>query len=356
MKALPSIAFNEFRGTASEVTARVVGGRTVLGGRAQHSQSKTPKQSLRRANFSYITKQFKTLSDVQLSSWAALAAAHREAALIGNGAPLSAHNMFVCLNSNRSLLGIPLTKDAPADIHGSSYVAYDDFWITPDKLIVTGLVDNPNPAARLVVKMASSDSKGRSASKWGQTVIVSSFHTSDWGDIDMTEIYTSQFGVPVKVGRTYFIEMYWIDGNSGYISEVTRIAMPATDGESIGGQIYTPRLRVTADDLISPGLFEEFDMEVAQGSAFMTLDAVWDGSDGNHYIDTKTPVAETFLNAMGGCLGRSSQGNNTYFPFKASIWFDTHGTGCRCTVADRAGYMLKGTREIFSVYPMTPRN
>ena len=37
MKALPSIAFNEFKGTAGDVTARKTGGRTVLNGRAQHS-------------------------------------------------------------------------------------------------------------------------------------------------------------------------------------------------------------------------------------------------------------------------------------------------------------------------------
>ena len=43
MKALPSIAFSGFRGTASEVTARQTGSRTILSGRAQHSHVKTPK-------------------------------------------------------------------------------------------------------------------------------------------------------------------------------------------------------------------------------------------------------------------------------------------------------------------------
>ena len=151
MKALPSIAFSGFRGTASEVTARQTGGRTVLSGRAQHSRVKTPKQSLRRANFAYISRQYRTLTQDQIAAWAALAAAHREAALIGDGAPLTGHNLFVCLNTNRSVLGVPLTKDAPANIHGSHYIAYDDIWITPDRLLISGLRDPEYPNSRLVL-------------------------------------------------------------------------------------------------------------------------------------------------------------------------------------------------------------
>ena len=83
MKALPSIAFNEFKGTAGDVTARKTGGRTVLNGRAQQSHIKTPKQSVRRASFGYITKQFKQLTAQQQIAWQKLAEAHRERALVG---------------------------------------------------------------------------------------------------------------------------------------------------------------------------------------------------------------------------------------------------------------------------------
>ena len=154
MKALPSIAFSGFRGTASEVTARQTGGRTVLSGRAQHSHVKTPKQSLRRANFAYISRLYRTLTEEQRRAWNILASAHREAALIGEGAPLTGHNLFVCLNTNRSVLGIPVTKDAPDNIHGSHYLAFDDIWITPGRLLISGLRDPEYPDSRLVVKMA----------------------------------------------------------------------------------------------------------------------------------------------------------------------------------------------------------
>ena len=75
MKALPSIAFSEFKGTAGDVTARRTGGRTVLNGRAQHSHIKTQKQCVRRASFGYITRQFKQLTAVQQKAWQKLAEA-----------------------------------------------------------------------------------------------------------------------------------------------------------------------------------------------------------------------------------------------------------------------------------------
>ena len=249
MKALPSIAFSGFRGTASEVTARQTGGRTVLSGRAQHSHVKTPKQSVRRASFAYISRLYRTLSQEQLSAWASLAAAHREQALIGDGAPLTGHNLFVCLNTNRSVLGVPVTKDAPADIHGSRYVAYDDIWITPGRLLISGLREPEHPDSRLVVRMAATDSPAVTKA-WGRTVITGTFSTTDWGDIDLTEIYTEQFGIPVIAGHKYFIEMYWIDALSGYVSEITRVCYPAVESESIHGHEYKPRTRITDGDLV----------------------------------------------------------------------------------------------------------
>lgn len=161
MKALPSIAFNEFKGTAGDVTARKTGGRTVLNGRAQHSHIKTPKQSERRASFGYITKQFKQLTAQQQIAWQKLAEAHRERALVGaEGVPLTAHNLFVCLNANRSLVGVPLALDAPEQIHGSDAIAFDDIWITPDRIMISGLRDADNPNARLVVKMSPGQGPG----------------------------------------------------------------------------------------------------------------------------------------------------------------------------------------------------
>ena len=278
MKALPSIAFSGFRGTASEVTARQTGGCTVLSGRAQHSRVKTPKQSLRRANFAYISRQWRTLTQEQIAAWTALAAAHREAALIGDGAPLTGHNLFVCLNTNRSVLGVLLTKDAPANIHGSHYIAYDDIWITPDRLLISGLRDPEYPNSRLVVRMAATESAAVTK-VWGRTVITGTFHSSDWGDIDLTEIYTGQFGIPVIAGHKYFIEMYWIDELSGYVSEITRVCYPAVESASIHGNEYIPRTRITDGDLVDNerNSVTGLDIELTSGSPLVSAAGTLNG-------------------------------------------------------------------------------
>lgn len=105
MRALPSIAFNEFHGTAGEVTASKIGGETILNDRAQHSHVKTPRQSERRANFSFILRLWKTLSDEQHLAWESQARQHRERTLIAEDVPLTGYNLFVCFNTNLRVVG-----------------------------------------------------------------------------------------------------------------------------------------------------------------------------------------------------------------------------------------------------------
>ena len=73
MIAKPSIAFNDFAGTAKDVTARNVKGRNVLSSRAQHSKVVTPAQAVSRNRLSGISRSYKKLTSVQQSGWATLA-------------------------------------------------------------------------------------------------------------------------------------------------------------------------------------------------------------------------------------------------------------------------------------------
>ena len=100
-------------------------------------------------------------------------------------------------------------------------MAFDDIWITPGRLLISGLRDPEYPESRLVVKMAATDSAAVTKA-WGRTVITGTFRTTDWGDINLTEIYTERFGIPVTAGHKYFIEMYWIDELSGYVRRWSR--------------------------------------------------------------------------------------------------------------------------------------
>lgn len=62
MIAKPSIAFNDFSGTAKDVTARTVQGRNVLSVRAYQSKVFTPSQASTRNQLSKISREYKQLS------------------------------------------------------------------------------------------------------------------------------------------------------------------------------------------------------------------------------------------------------------------------------------------------------
>lgn len=72
MKALPSIAFNDFSGTAKDVTARHFRGRTVLTVRPFPSKVVSSSQKTNRNAMDKISRAFKTLTDAQIAGWSAL--------------------------------------------------------------------------------------------------------------------------------------------------------------------------------------------------------------------------------------------------------------------------------------------
>ena len=204
MKALPSIAFNEFRGSAGDVTARVSQGRQVLSARTVPAKGKTPAQAVSRNRLSKISRSYKKLSDGQMKAWAVLAEKMKGISTFGQAAELTPHNAFVRINSNLQMVGEPMLEDAPAYINDVPEVLYEDLWISPDMIVFTGL-EQPSESHVLVFKMTSALSPGVS-SGWGQTVIITPGMAPDWGDADMTALYTSVMGVAPEAGKKYFCE------------------------------------------------------------------------------------------------------------------------------------------------------
>ena len=127
-KALPSIAFNEFKGSAGDVTARVSKGRQVLSSRCQHSHVKTGPQAVSRNRLPSISRSFRKLSDSHMKEWAVLAERMKGISTFGKAAELTAHNAFVRINTNRALAGMPALESAPVYTSDVPEVDYDDFW------------------------------------------------------------------------------------------------------------------------------------------------------------------------------------------------------------------------------------
>lgn len=73
MKALPSIAFNDFSGSAKDVTARSTSGGTILSVCSYPSKVYSPNQKVQRNSLSKISRAYKQLTDSQMQSWEVLA-------------------------------------------------------------------------------------------------------------------------------------------------------------------------------------------------------------------------------------------------------------------------------------------
>ena len=89
MIAKPSIAFNDFAGTAKDVTARNVNGRNILSVRAFQNKVVTPAQATTRNQLSKISREYKQLSDSQMQSWEILAKHLKAASYLGSSTEMT---------------------------------------------------------------------------------------------------------------------------------------------------------------------------------------------------------------------------------------------------------------------------
>ena len=107
MIALPSIAFGGFSGSAKGVTARQVGGRSILSVKCWPTGEVTNAQVARRTSMAKITKSYKLLSDAQMKAWENLAEHTTGQSVFGQKAQLSGINLYVRLNANRGDVSFP---------------------------------------------------------------------------------------------------------------------------------------------------------------------------------------------------------------------------------------------------------
>ena len=277
MKALPSIAFNEFKGSAGDVTARVSKGRQVLSARSMHSSSKTPAQAVSRNRLAKISRSYKKLTDEQMKAWAVLAEKMKGISTFGQAAELTPHNAFVRINSNRAMVGMPTLDDAPVYKDDVPEVIYDDLWISPDMIVFTGL-EVPSDTYRLVVKMSPAQSPGTS-SGWSKTVIVAPGIVDDWGEADITKLFTETIGVAPQEGLKYYLECWWLDTETGFTGESMWVSAICKEGSTAYNELYVSRARITQDDVAEGSSGEGLDFELSPGSAICSADAILYGDN-----------------------------------------------------------------------------
>ena len=353
MKALPSIAFNEFRGSAGDVTARVSKGRQVLSARTIPSKDKTPAQAVSRNRLSKISRSYKKLSDSQMKAWAALAEKMKGISTFGQAAELTPHNAFVRINSNLQMVGEPMLEDAPAYINDVPEVLYEDLWISPDMIVFTGL-EQPSESHVLVFKMTPALSPGVS-SGWGQTVIITPGLAPDWGDADMTALYTSVMGIAPEAGKKYFCEFYWLDKKTGFTGESMAISAVCKEGSTAYNTEYSPRARVTMNEVAESQGFEKLDFELSHGSTILSVDAMYSNNTGvssGEFI-LKKPI-ENLPDLSSWALGRCSNPEREWMtrPCLFAIWIQTWRGETEGTFAHRGGQYENEYVEVFGSAPV----
>lgn len=242
MIALPSIAFGGFSGSAKGVTARQVGGRSILSLKCYPSGFATNAQVVRRASLSKITKSYKNLTDSQMKEWERLAEHTSGQSIFGQKAQLAGINLYVRLNANRVMAGETLIADAPAAVVAVPNISYSAVEVTP-QLVIFGGIKHESAPFKLVVKMSGSQSSGIS-NGWSKTVIISSDTEDDWGEADLTKLYLQTIGVEPTPGQKVFIEAYWMDTSTGFTGQVFKDSVIVT-----GEASYQTRTRVTMDNL-----------------------------------------------------------------------------------------------------------
>lgn len=353
MKALPSIAFNEFKGSAGDVTARVSKGRQVLSARSMHSSSKTPAQAVSRNRLAKISRSYKKLTDEQMKAWAVLAEKMKGISTFGQAAELTPHNAFVRINSNLQMVGMPLLNDAPAYINDVPEVLYEDLWISPDMIIFTGL-EQPSDSHVLVFKMSPALSPGVS-SGWGQTVIITPGMAPDWGDADLTALYTDVMGVVLEAGKKYFCEFYWLDKTTGFTGESMVVSAVCKESSTAYGQEYTPRARVTLNEVSESEGFESLDFELSHGSTILSVDASYSNNTGvaSGGFTLKKPI-ENLPDITSWTLARCSNPDRNWFarPCLFTVWTSTWRGETEGTFAHRAGQYENEYVELFGSAPV----
>ena len=346
MIALPSIAFGGFSGSAKDVTARQVGGRSILSVRSWPTGQATAAQVARRASVSKITKSYKTLTADQMLAWENLAQHTSGESVFGQKAELSAINLYVRLNANRVMAGEAILAEAPLSLVSVPNVEYEAVYVTPSLVAFTGIMHEAAPY-KLVVKMSAPQSPGIS-NGWSKTVIIASEVEDDWGNADVTTFYLKTIGIHPVRGQKVFVETYWLDTSTGFAGQSFKDSVIVT-GEDESG--YVARKRITMDRLLPDHEqhVSDIDVDFSTGSPVVQFDSMCLGH--SNVASSTAYLIQDLTDELVGTSWALARGNGEDGKLCAqtyTIWLQKarYSSPAQVTFAHRGGYYVKPS-EVF---------
>jgi hypothetical protein len=179
----------------------------------------TRREALRRARFLW-----RTPTDEQRAAWNATARGARTRRLLNQSGPLSGYLLFVKINCNRAVVGLPMVLDPPAvPRFGPNPVGQLTITNTNGaialKLSVSGL-----PAQHTVVLGAKPCSAG--VSFVDHFTILGVLPDPAQGVSNITDLYVGKYGQPLAGSRVFIRTFQVIDGWAD-LPKQTRALVPA---------------------------------------------------------------------------------------------------------------------------------
>lgn len=343
MRALPSIAFNDFSGTAGDVTARFVNGHTILTVRPFPNKVYSASQKEQRNSLSKVSRAYKKLSESQMKAWAELAEHLKGISTFGKAAEMTAHNAFVRINCNRDMAGEGMLVDAPEYKCDVPEVDWNAIWVTPKRVLFTG-IENPTGSYKLVVKMSAGQGTGVTKG-WSKTVVVSPGMVDNWGDAALTQLYTKKIGFMPAVGDKVFIELYWLDPATGFVGETMRTTRVCITEEEAHEEGFEERVEFTLDNVSPESHVSKLDIDLSTGAPAISFDTVCLGhsnvASSEVYPEDGVP---TSMEGFSYVLARGANGTKITAQSYQVQFIGSYNP--RIILAHRGGYYVKPS-EVF---------
>ena len=157
-----------------------------------------------------------------------------------------------------------------------------------------------------------------------------------------------------EAGKKYYLECWWLDTETGFTGESMWVSAICKEGSTAYNQSYTPRARVTLNEVADSEGFESLDIELSHGSTILSVDSVYSNNTGvaSGQFVLKNPI-ESLPDLRAWALGRCSNPEMNWMarPNLFAIWIHTWQKETEGTFAHRGGQYESEFVEVFGSGP-----
>ncbi|PKP43159.1 MAG: hypothetical protein CVT93_00830 [Bacteroidetes bacterium HGW-Bacteroidetes-10] len=215
MKYTPSIAFEEFAGSAKGVTAAKSRGRKYIRNRGYSSSSASSTyQGDVKTIFLQLTKGYKTLTSEQIAAWNTLAQTQEGRSVLGSKSKISGFNLYLRLNywvvscGGAALVNPPALAGVESPSAATLALSSTAFTLT----LASIPADITN--LKLIVKASAPQSRGISDA-YSKASVFSTPQTPVTTAIALKADYDLKYGAPNEASSKVFVKWFYVNTVTG---------------------------------------------------------------------------------------------------------------------------------------------